>query len=249
MDSDTATGLSTGVERRCDRATDVCAALRQRAETVARSFNHLTSPFLEPGHCAPDLQPLVLLTVRVIETCHGWLLADEETYQSGLARLSAARDRRDRAIAAVRAQMSSFRDIGLRTCRLPVVPAGATPTQPQALVAASRSVARRLKSPKLQLAPGIAAGLKLYPRLRTDFDDAVAELKTALAAVERLEHQCRANRVARDQAMAELDDQLALGGRLGRYLDALEAPPDGPQGTPRRVSPRPPQGARQKGGR
>ncbi len=102
-----------------------------------------------------------------------------------------------------------------------MVPAGPIPTPPNALVTVARAVARRLRSSKLRLAPGIVAGVKLYPRLRTDFDDAVGDLKSAVAAVARGEQRSSTDRIVRDQAMAELDFQLALGGRLGRYLDTL----------------------------
>lgn len=211
--------LSKGVERRIQGAAELCAVLEEHAAKIVAAFNAIFSPFFGPGG-AFDLRPLAPLLVRAIESSLARLVEAEEAHQAELARLDAARSRRDWAIAEVRAQIGGFRDVGLRG-RTPVVPPGETPHQADALLAAARSVARRLKHPHLRLAPGIAAGIKLYPRLRTDFDGAVAELKTALVEVKQLEGRTCATRVVRDEVMARFDFLYSTSRQLARSLGAL----------------------------
>ena len=215
---------SRAVRRRIQSAVGLCSDLETREAALSVAIDRTFAPIAEDESPPPDVKPWVRWLLMLIRALIDRLLQAEDEHQEVLPRIDEPRARRNGAVREVRRQLQAFRLLGLWN-QGPVVPKGPTPTQPFELLELAATVSDHLASPDLELSPGLKAGIKLYPNMKTEFDAAVTELDKAIYEVHRLEHRISATRAVRNEVLAEFDFYYEVLRCLGRSLCALSIRP------------------------
>jgi hypothetical protein len=185
-------------------------------DAVARAF----APFTEEGEAFPDLEYLQRLCARALAHHQRELVLKDEAHLAELSDGAGARDRRDRAAAALLGLLVTLRAtcrgaFGWRNADRLLGLGGAMTRDPVVLARKGHRVLEVLRSEAFQLPPPRLPGLLLdVSGWGTQLEEPLLELEAALDEVARDRRRAETTLVAKQEAMADYDRFFRQVSRL-----------------------------------
>lgn len=197
--------LTKGVRDRCASARSLCAKLELHSDEVTAALERCFGPFFSGHELAVEVRRVTLLLIDSIRQLIAGLLDAERMVHELKVQCSDERQRKNEAVDSMHRLLTSFRRVRLWD-RGPVVPPGTISRRPERLLIEAERIRPHLDSPQLLVWPKPLPGFRVAIwRLGADFDDAAAELETALVEYERSRACATEARADRDLAMENLD--------------------------------------------
>ncbi len=202
------------------------AALAAFDGEVTPALGERIAAFLQPGEAAFDFRQLQATLERMIAASLQALIDADKAHIDELAGDVAGRDRRDRAVEALRRKLVEARAIvkglfGAERAAEIVAIAGRTALQPELLWRQGDHTLDRLRDPELRLPEATTAAVGFDPKaLGDELKPLVTTLREDIDAVELDRRQAATTLAAKKAAMAEHDQLMGACGRTltGLYL-------------------------------
>jgi hypothetical protein len=201
----------------------VASAAETHAERINKAFDEMFGDCLEAKEKMPDVGLLLKLVARKQRRLNKSLVEASDAYDKELSDDSGPREARDRAAAALTAEVVGIRSTVESAFGAAMLTSlgidGKTEVEPKAILAKAKRLVSELKDPGRKWPKPARKGVKVNPgEWVGDLEEWINALEKALKDVARETREAQAASDAKERAMGANDDSFM---RIARFVSGL----------------------------